>query len=184
MCDHTFSNDTAEHWAVFPEDPRYSVSDLGNVKNNKTGYITKGRIQYSKKRPYYRFKLGKHGKTIGVHYMVLVSFVPKPEGKWFCDHINRDSLDNRLSNLRWLSNSSNTLNSDRCTHYRFNSKGEFDGAFIGLDEAAKSVGVSTSYLRNRMYHNKQHIERYASPFVRGYYFISKKMFHQSFYYLW
>lgn len=168
MCNQT------EHWAVFPEDPRYSVSDLGNVKNNKTGRITKGRIQCSKSLPYYRFKLGKYGKTVGVHYMVLVSFVPKPGDDYMCDHINRNSLDNRLENLRWVSCLSNNMNSSHRTIYGFLNN-EYIGTFIGWEKVAEYTGFNVHYLRKRCNGNDP---RYASKTIKGYLFTTEKKYRE------
>lgn len=49
-----------------------------------------------------------------VHRLICRAFHGlAPEGRPDVDHINRDKSDNRCSNLRWLSASENTLNSDR-----------------------------------------------------------------------
>jgi hypothetical protein len=50
-----------------------------------------------------------NGKRISMHH--LLSGVTPAKGKYCIDHINRDSLDNRLSNLRKTSYSVNTFNS-------------------------------------------------------------------------
>ena len=166
MCNKT------EHWAIFPEDPRYSVSDLGNIKNNKTGHITKGTIKTSHRLPYYRFKLGKKGKYVGVHYMVLASFVAKPEGECVCDHINRNTLDNRLENLRWVTVRTNTLNSSYRTIYVFLG-GEYLGSFAGWQEAADFIGVNADYLRKRCNGNDA---RYKTTTINGYTVTTEKRY--------
>lgn len=164
-------SNSQEHWAIFPEDTRYSVSDLGNVKNNKTGRISKGCVKKSNSLPYYRFKLGKNGREVGVHYMVLSSFVPKPEGDFMCDHINQDSLDNRLENLRWVSCKSNNMNSKHRTIYGF-LNGEFIGSFSGWQEVSDFTGYSVDYLQQRSNGD----ERYASRTINGYQFTTEKKY--------
>ena len=54
------------------------------------------------------YKCDENGNRIGnkqvhayVHIVLATAFIPNPENKPTVDHINRDSKDNRLSNLRW-----------------------------------------------------------------------------------
>ena len=49
-------------------------------------------------------------KCVRVHRLVAEHFIPNPENKPQVDHINRDTYDNRVENLRWVSNSENQLN--------------------------------------------------------------------------
>lgn len=51
----------------------------------------------------------KH-KSYLVHRLVAEAFIPNPENKEFVDHINRDRLDNRVENLRWVTRSENNNN--------------------------------------------------------------------------
>lgn len=164
----------SEHWVIYPDDQRYSVSDLGRIKNNKTGRITKGCVHYSNNLPYYRFKLGKNGKFIGAHNMVLTSFVPRPEG-CVCDHINHNTLDNRLENLHWVSIRDNTMNSDYREFYGFKDNKYFK-TFKGWDEAADFLGVNKDYLRKRCNGCKNF--RYKDKTVNGYYFLSVKKYRK------
>ena len=78
----------------------YEVSSLGRVKIN--GEIIVPPIWGN----YYRLadKL--------LHRIVAELFIPNPENKPCIDHINTDCLDNRVTNLRWVTqkeNNNNTL---------------------------------------------------------------------------
>ena len=130
-----------EDWSVFPEDTNYSASNLGRIKNNKTGKILSGHITYSKTTPYIYIKCHPSGKSVGAHYMVLASFIPKPKGVWVCDHINHNTLDNRLENLRWLSVRDNIMNSDYRTIYGFYN-GEYVRNFKGWKEVGEFTGLN------------------------------------------
>jgi len=60
---------------------------------------------------YYRCGL-KNGHEY-LHRILCSIFKPNPENKPMVDHINRNRLDNNLSNLRWVTESENANNIKR-----------------------------------------------------------------------
>jgi hypothetical protein len=111
----------------------YEVSDLGRVKNIKTGRIMKPKLE---KNGYTRATLHNKGeKKCYIHRLVLQTFLPI-EDKMDCDHRNHIKNDNRLVNLRWATNSENA---------RFQKKRE------GL--TSQYIGVSW-YKRNNKWQTK------------------------------
>lgn len=62
---------------------------------------------------YYRVSLtdeSGHHKKFTIHRLVMTTFVENPNNYSDIDHINRNSLDNRLENLRWCSRKMNMAN--------------------------------------------------------------------------
>lgn len=87
----------------------YYVSDLGNIKNGKTDRILK---QYIGTNGYkgIKFPMNKKRRTFSVHRLVAETFIPNVNNKPEVDHKNRNKLDNRVKNLRWVTRLENVRN--------------------------------------------------------------------------
>ncbi len=98
-----------EKFRIITEYPNYSVSNLGSVKNNLTGRILK---QCDDKDGYKIVRLSKDCKmkTIKVHRLVAFAFIPNPLNKNIIDHLNNLKDDNRIENLRWVTQQENCYN--------------------------------------------------------------------------
>ena len=98
-----------ETYKEIDEYNNYEISNMGNVRNKKTGLILKNRLS---KTGYYCVGLsfnGKH-KRFSVHRLIALYFIPNPHNKPFVDHINRIRTDNSINNLRWATPSENGMN--------------------------------------------------------------------------
>lgn len=93
-----------EEWKQIIDYPNYSVSNLGNVRNNKTGRILKPQSHKSGK--YLGVDLGRGNRKL-IHSLVGKAFLGKPDETYEIDHINLNGCDNHLVNLRWVTKSQN-----------------------------------------------------------------------------
>jgi hypothetical protein len=88
----------AEEWKDIQDYENYEVSNLGNVRNKKTGRILKS---YDK-GGYAVVGLSKtKGKIFQVHRLVCQAFILNPENKPQVNHIDKNGLNNNIKNLEW-----------------------------------------------------------------------------------
>lgn len=99
-----------EVWEIIPLPQLksiYSVSNIGRVRNNRTGRILKHSYD---RRGYDRitFSVSTEDFKFYVHRLVLISFkVPNSDNKSDVNHINGNPSDNRLINLEWATRMEN-----------------------------------------------------------------------------
>jgi hypothetical protein len=82
----------------------YSVSNFGNVRNEKTCLILKQHLHNG----YYRVEV--QGKKHLIHRLIAEYFIPNPNNKAYVDHIDNNRSNNRIDNLRWVTTSENNYN--------------------------------------------------------------------------
>ena len=87
-----------ENWKNIEDFENYEVSNLGKVRNTKTGRILKS----CNHGGYVIVGLSSKckGKTFPIHRLVAKAFIPNPTNKLHINHIDKNTLNN-VNNLEW-----------------------------------------------------------------------------------
>ena len=87
----------------------YLIFEDGVVMNTLIGKEMKARIdKYGYKQ--IGLRNGKKQKFFTIHRLIALAYIPNPDNKPVVDHINRNTQDNRIENLRWATYKENKRN--------------------------------------------------------------------------
>ena len=81
---------------ILHNDTKLHKGKMLKLNLKKTGYLT---ADLSK---------GNRVRTVAVHRMVAVAFIPRIEGKNVVNHKNLNKTDNRVENLEWVTSKENS----------------------------------------------------------------------------
>lgn len=174
------TDEGVEIWKpVVGYDFNYQISNLGNVKqvkdNQETGIteeVTLCKNNASKGYPCVSLYKDGKARTAYIHRLVATTFIPNPYNKPEVDHINTNTKDYRIENLRWVThkeNANNILTRQHCienvytkevvkkslekrkisngasapkTVYQYTLGGEYLGEYFSMEEAERQTGAS------------------------------------------
>jgi hypothetical protein len=149
-----------EKWNKIKDFPDYEVSNLGNVKSNK-----RNRTMILSARKcnggYCLVAIWKDNKRYDrlIHRLVAEAFIDNTDNKPEIDHIDRNPLNNKVENLRYVTRSENCCNTSKITNAKYISYhkghkkyvlntpspnrytiGEYDSYVEALNERKKHLG--------------------------------------------
>ncbi len=134
-----------EEWRAVSGYANYQVSNIGRVRNVKTERILK---PFVSEAGYYRASIYKNGEKNSplIHRLVAQEFLEKPDSKLNIDHIDHNTSNNCINNLRYATSSQNHANRTK----KLNASSKFKGVCfrkrIDKWEASIKVNGRTMYL--------------------------------------
>lgn len=130
------------------------VSNLGRIKCGEDI-----KTPYMEKKGYLRIAL--KGKKHLVHRLVAEAFIPNPNNKPYIDHINTDRTDNRVENLRWVTNKENCNNPISKQNYSKSNKGKTAVSILQFTKDGEFVRKwnSMSDVENILHFNHSNISQ-------------------------
>jgi len=148
---------------AYPLNTNYEANSNGDIFSNYTNKILNQRLSL---KGYMRVDLYLNGKqkTIEVHRIIAETFLPKPNGCNTVDHINRNKLDNRVSNLRWVTNRGNQNNKKNNSIYGCNIYKTKSNKFV----FKISIGKTNHY--------KRFIRKFSAEIYKEYFIRLHKLF--------
>ena len=107
-----------EEWQEIINFPNYSVSNFGNVKNNKKNKLMKINV----KGGYCHISLKNETskKSFKIHRLVALAFIPNPENKHTVNHKDKNKCNNNLENLEWMTMEEQTQHRSNGLVYKSN----------------------------------------------------------------
>ena len=123
----------------------YRVSNNGDVQSLLSG---KNMKQAANHKGYLIVQLSNKGqrKNKRVHRLVAEAFILNPDKLPEVDHINGKRQDNHVTNLRWVSGSSNTRNREICRQASSQYNGVHWNARLGRWKASIYFEGTTKFL--------------------------------------
>ena len=139
---------------------KYQVSNIGNVKSLNYNHTHKEKIlKLGKADSFFKyctvdlFKDGKHNRHF-VHRLVAQEFIPNPNNLPQVNHKDGNKLNNKVTNLEWITQSENVKHAYETNLIKHKRKAvnqyDLNGRFIkkwnGVREIQRILGYSSGAL--------------------------------------
>ncbi len=145
-------NEPDEIWKKIP-DSNYEISNMGRIKNVVSGKF----MAFSMGRGYLRTGLSINGKSKSyrIHVLVAEYFIGKRPNKNVINHKDGNRLNNKSSNLEYITQSENILHSFNVlgnkpsvirSVYQMDLKGKIIKKFESAAEAGRILGICCTHI--------------------------------------
>ena len=133
---------------------KYEVSNLGKVRNIKSGRMLKPHLNHN---GYLKHHLYRHDKQkeLFLHRIIAIAFIDNPGKKPQVNHIDENKLNNDLSNLEWCTAKENLIHGTRTKRaaeklskkvIQLDLNDNVLNEFESMTQAEKKTGVLLKYI--------------------------------------
>jgi hypothetical protein len=163
-----------EIWKIPPKElciSKYIISSLGKVKIIKTQKIMKIKSMNTNGEHYYRITLqldknsiNKKQKTFYIHRLVAFTFLNNEDNLPTVDHIDKNCINNNVSNLRWASYKTQGINKKDKNKHQENRiiKVYKDNKFLGNFNSINKISVELNLSRSSLFNAIKNGEVYKN----------------------
>lgn len=132
----------------------YEVSNLGKVRNIKSGRMLKPQLNRNGYLMHLLYENNKQ-KHLYLHRIIAIAFIDNPEEKPCVNHIDENKLNNDLSNLEWCTVKENNIHGTRTKRVAekcFKKVIQLDlndnvlNEFESMTQAEQETGASVSHI--------------------------------------
>ena len=132
----------------------YEVSNLGKVRNMKSGKVLKPQLNRNGYLMHLLYENNKQ-KHLYLHRIIAIAFIDNPEEKPCVNHIDENKLNNDLSNLEWCTVKENNIHGTRTKRVAekcFKKVIQLDlndnvlNEFESMTQAEQETGASVSHI--------------------------------------
>ena len=149
-------------WKTVHANPKYEVSDKGEVRLAETKQVLK---QRTNRYGYSKVTFNENGiakSTPTVHRLVAEAFIPNPNNLPCINHKNEDKTDNSVENLEWCTVAYNNRYGNHITACAAGRKravsaflnGELIKTYPSARDASAELNIPWRYIGDAIYRRK------------------------------
>lgn len=183
---------TIEEWRPVVGHKHFLISSLGNcISIERSTFDKNGNIHHYRERKLIPHNNGHgymayniDGKHKYIHRLIAEAFLPNPQNKKEVDHIDGNSANNILSNIRWATRTENLCNKNThpnmrkgqkgCTVVMLDSYGNCKRRFDYITQAAEYLNVAPSSIKSAMYDSRKAVKT-----CKGFVFVKEESYNPS-----
>lgn len=141
-------------WKTISYNPRYSISDIGLIKNNHTNRILKPGINSN---GYLNIRLFQDGigTNFAIHRLVAEAFCDNSNNYSEIDHRDGNKLNNLSSNLKWCSHKENMNNPNLIKNHKKSKKIVCENnnkIYDSISAASRELKIPVETIRRSIIH--------------------------------